>query len=402
MAKDTVANVPSYKADSGIPVDVPCSEIFFDRSWNSRREVSANHSDDGGSAGYPNLVCSLAHRKLDGEKYPQRDPCTVRPNPDFGKKKGEAGRRFLGVAGFQRHDAILFTAMGRSDEVTILTDPLQGGLTPEQVKSLESTQPTVRVFIKDLTEAQARAENLAENMQRSTLSGPDIAFGVMKLFEADPKLTDTQAAIILGNNQPFVSKLRRITEGTKNVMVPPGALYAGSKPMSLLDAWREAPKKISQNDLDAIAKKATPEEKVDTYLVKTGKKDDAVPAKPKPATGPGSWLTNAINVNAPVVGALLGTLQRLGVITVSGRFSDEAIRAALAPFRTVPVDATTKGDNAGSHAINMAKMGDAIQAAIQAALVEPESVKPEPTPVVATPRVNGAKSDGKVARRIEE
>lgn len=369
MVKIATSGTVSHKADTGIPVDLPCSEIFFDRSWNSRRSVADDRSDTGGSGGYPNLVRSLATRKLDGEKFPQRDPVVVRPNPMAGKLKGEPGRPFLGVSGFQRYDAILFTATGREQEQNYLRDPKEGAMSEEDLHALLDDEPTVRAFIKNLSESEARIENLAENMQRSTLSGPDVVYGLSRLWEANPEISDREAAIVLGNNSSWISKIHRIVNGTKDVVIPPGTLSVDqARPMSVLDAWRETPRAVTQNQMDEISRLEDPNAKLDAFTKLAGKPSAVTgTGEPPPAkkTGAGAWLGNAMAFDAVTMGTMLGTLQRLGVITVvSERMTEEAVRAAFAPIKKIPANAGTAD---GSHGVNIAKLGDALIAATKAA-----------------------------------
>ncbi len=318
---------------------IELSRIFADRSWNSRSAVENDSTDADGKAGnkgWIGLVCSLA-------TSPQRDPVTLRPNPDFNKKKGEPGREFLLVAGFQRHDAKLFTANGAND--SILVDPDNGAaLTQAEANALHTKNPTIRAFVKDLTEAEARAENLAENMQRNSLSGPDIAYGVMRLRKADPSLSDVQVAIILNQNQPYVSRLKRIAEGTKDVIIPAGKITKDSPPVTILEAWREAPRKLNQTEMLAIASEADEDKKVSAYVTKASNKVASSSSDGEGTTthrGPGTWAANAAEKHAPVIGTMLGTLVRMGVISIDASLEGkDIITAVMAPNCTVRENAT--------------------------------------------------------------
>lgn len=364
------------KYDANMVQEIEHSRIFADRAWNSRSEVEGDTSDDDGKTGnkgWAGLVCSLA-------TSPQRDPVVLRPNPKFDPaKKGEPFREFLLVSGFQRHDATLYIGTGGVTE--ILRDPKQGGLTDEQILALKTNTPKLRAFVKEMTEAEARAENLAENMQRNSLSGPDIAFGVMRLRKADPTLTDVQVAIILNQNQGYVSRLKRVADGTAGVTIPAGKLDKGSKETTLLEAWRSAPHKLSTTDMMTIANEEDPEKKILSYLTKTGKVVDpnAAPVV-KPKTGPGSWAANAESINAPVMGAMLGTLVKLGVITLNFPLDGaetanavEIVRAILSPLRKLPDSATLE---------EVGKIAGAIQKALVAAEKAPKAP--------ATPKVEKA------------
>lgn len=369
---------------------IELSRIFADRNWNSRSETEGDTADDDGKAGnkgWPGLVCSLA-------TSPQRDPVSLRPNPKYDPdRKGEHFREFLLVAGFQRHDAKLFIANGGVTE--ILKDPKQGAMSETQIEALKTNVPTIRAFVKNLTEAEARAENLAENMQRNTLSGPDIAYGVMRLRKADPNLTDVQVAIILNQNQGYVSRLKKIADGTVDVEIPPGKLdKSQTKPVTILEAWRNAPMQLTTNDMLAIANEADPTKKVDTYLKKTGKVASDTPEPVRPKTGPGAWVENACLISAPLMGAVIGQLVQLGVIelTPKGFGGIATVRAMMQPLRKLPDSATVE---------QMDKVSVALAAAVRKAATEPLPAEPvavvrekkEKTPKAEKNVVNGAAPD---------
>ena len=406
--KNKQPSASDFQADTGKVVDLPLSEIFWNRKWNMR--TAAHYSPDakGDNEGYPGIVSSIAIRTLDGEPFPQRDPVVVRPNPNYDpKRRGEEYRRFLGVSGFQRADAIYFIATQREDEVAILLNPKQGNLTAEEVASLADDAPTIRAFVKTLDEEKAQAENLSENVQRAKLSGPDIGAGVLRMIRTNPSLSDSRLAVILGSNQGYISKMRHIAERTSDVKVPAGALNASSRETTILDAWRELPRKATQNQLKEIADMDSDEKKVKAFLAYSGiQSSEDVEVPVETARGPGAWIENAINKEAPKIGTLLANLEHHGYVTAPARMSDEVVRALYLPFRELPVDvgskaSVKKGTEAVSHDFNMARIKDAITAARSAAKVALETKADGiPSPPESDQSVNGRNGKGGT-RRVE-
>ncbi len=351
------------KYDPNEVESIELSRIYNNRSWNSRRQLAEDTTDEKGNAegrrGWSNLVCSLATSA-------QRDPILVRPNPEYDpKRKGEQYREFTTVYGHQRYDAKLFIATQSSEVVEILQDPKQGDMTPADIAKLADRNPTIRAFVQQLDEVEARSANLAENMQHNSLSPGDLVHGVYELIRVAPEMSSVKMAIILNQNQPFVAKLKRIAEGTGSIVIPAGKINKDQgEPVTILEAWREAPKRLTQNEMDSIAREEDPTKKVEKYLAAAVKKADGVTEEGKPKQGKGVWCDNACTISAPKVGALLVALRDLGVIDVNDKIEGEAaVRACMvAVGRTVPESATGADIGRISDAINRS-MTDAAKAA---------------------------------------
>jgi hypothetical protein len=354
------------KFDPELPQSIELSRIYADRSWNVRSERAPDMAvldkdgkpgTDDARRGFATIVCSLA-------KEPQRDPVLLRPNPNFVKgSKREDQREFSLVYGFQRHDAIKMIASQHAEAVEMLTNPHLGDMTQKDVELLSNPRPTIRAFVQQMTELEARVKNAAENMQHNALSSGDLVEAVRRIHAIAPDMSSVRMAIALNSGQPFIAKLIRIASGTGDAVIPAGALAQDqSEPVTILDAWRGMPSKgrITQNDMDAIAKEADPAKKVARFVEAATKKAEKVRDPNAPKGGKGStWAENAAKVDAPRVAALLTTLQTLGVISINAPISGPAVvRACMAATgRNVPEKASD---------VELATISDAIRKAMGA------------------------------------
>ena len=281
------------------------SDVFFDWTWNARKAVDEGDAKTD-TTGFSGIVQNIA---IEGQKQ----PIVVRPNPSFGKR-GQPGAscRYSCVSGFTRGKAIGEIASGAHD--TLLH--AAAGMTHVAINKLHTDKPTILAFVRAMTEAEARKENLEENLQRSSLSAPDIAFGVARLREAMPTATDGEVAAIVGRSQQYVAKLKRIYDGLSGAMIPAGTLSkAQAKEVSVLEAWRTEPKKdgITNDFLESIARdeKMTARDKANAYIAKVNHKvdsEDDGPKKKKQGKG-GVWVENAA-IDAEAFGVRLGNLMR--------------------------------------------------------------------------------------------
>ncbi len=316
MAKQNVAlSLVSNKYDPDHDYTIKVSEVYVDWKWNTRVDVaSTDPSSETDEAGYQETLISIA-------KDGQRSACVLRPNPYKGKA-GHAGAKyeFMLVEGFGRTRAKCEIAAGEHDVA------LGGaGMVKTDVDALHTKEPTIKAKIIAMTEAEARKRNLGENMLRSQLTAPDIAYGVFKLAEAEPEASNKSLGEMIGRSEPYVAKLRRIYSAFEGVQVPAGKLWDGSPAMPVMQAWRCAPKKAMNEDMLAIADSKTPltdSEKLEKYVAAI-----SPPTKPVKIAGQKAFPRNAC-VDAENFGEVLGALQREGAISIEGLDSQHAFLVA--------------------------------------------------------------------------
>ncbi len=317
MAKqaNVVLSSLAAKYDPNHDYTIKIQDVYVDWKWNTRVDVaSTDPESQTDEAGYQETLISIA-------KDGQRTACVLRPNPYKGRK-GHPGERFdfMLVEGFGRTRAKSEIANGEHDVALGAA-----GMVKTEVDKLHTKEPTILAKVIAMTEAEARKRNLGENMLRSQLTAPDIAFGIAKLAEAEPTASNVQLGAMIGRSEPYVAKLRRIYSAFAGATVPENALWKGSPAMPVTQAWRCAPKKAMNEDMLAIAdadakSTLTPDEKVRGYLMAAGLVEDPN-KKPKKKAGQGAWSANAC-IDAKAFGVLLGALQRDGAITIEGLTAD--------------------------------------------------------------------------------
>lgn len=317
MAKgqNVVLSSVATKYDPNHEYPVKVAETYVDWKWNSRIDIASTAPDsETDEAGFNELVVSMA-------KDGQRTACVVRPNPYKGKA-GHPGAKYeyMLVEGFQRTRAICDLAAG---EHGILLG--KNGVLQTEADALKTKEPVIRAKVIAMTEAEARKRNLAENTMRAQLTAPDIAYGIAELAKTDPTITNVSIGAMLGRDEGYIAKLRRIYTTFKDVPVPADQLWKGSPAMTVVDAWRCAPTKALNVDMLAICdadkeKPLTPEQKLRGYLIAAKVLKDPN-AKEKKVVGGNAWKENAPK-DARAFGFLLGTLERMGALTVDGITAD--------------------------------------------------------------------------------
>lgn len=256
---------------------VPLSSIFVDHSWNSRSGGWLQESSElpkegeagpGESTGLAGLIASI---KAKG----QIQAAHVRPNP--GKTKHE----YMLVTGYQRYEALRRIAEMGVD--------VPGSL---------AKTPSIKVDIRNLSEAEARELNGIENLERRNLSTADTAWHVAELARATGK-TDSDIALQIGLTQSYVSKLHRIMKGTR---------------ADILKAWRENPVDplgvdqrlaVAYDKDGKVRPKEDQEEAFKKLLAGAGEKKKA-----------GGFMPKA-KENAAKLGVVFGVLQREGVLSLN-------------------------------------------------------------------------------------
>ena len=137
------------------------------------------------------------------------------------------------ACGFRRYEALLSLAREMRPEWKD-KKPAPDVFTVS--KALGSQAPTMKVEIREMTEAQARAENVAENTARADLKSADCAFAVKQMRALGGSEASIAAAI--NKSQTYVSKLERLMTGL---------------PLDVTVDWRKSPLPLSVDQMHDIA-----------------------------------------------------------------------------------------------------------------------------------------------------
>lgn len=363
------------KFDPSTVVTVNCSEVQADFDWNARRGIqdeAQESSENTTEAGFLDIMVSIARNEQKLAVNGQKQPVVVRPHPRAGETvKGRKMPAFFLCSGFQRYKAITEIAAGEHDDYLN-----KHGFSIAELAALKTDKPTIRVFVRNLNDFEARKENIQENTQRASLAAPDIAFGMADLFKLDKSLTTEQVGDMLGISQPYASVLKRTYDGLKVVNVPASHTLNPDKKhdVNLAEVWRQEsvlPKKdkllkvaeLSTGKGDAVAP-ASAEEKLEAYSALRPKKDE-----PAIARGKGAWITNSIEKHAVTIGTMLGNLQRDGAIELVD-IEAKHVSTLLASFVNLPTEAAhskLKADNPNGSLPDYDTAMDSIAVAIKKA-----------------------------------
>jgi hypothetical protein len=156
------------------------------------------------------------------------------------------------------------------------------------------------------------------------------------LAENNKDLTDTVIAQMLGLNQSYTSKLHRIYVGVAK---------------AVFKAWREAPQKLTVDQMDEIGKLPKSEQQVKYEELAAGKKDAG-------ARGRNAWVETAMKKGAEI-GGILGTLQRDGHLSVTGDVFGTEIRTVVNFKKDATEAQIAKMGGAAEKAFNDAMTADA-------------------------------------------
>ena len=273
---------------------IPLSEILVDLDWNARGKASvlqegksAAESEETGKMTTDELSASI-------EAQGQDTPCHVIANPD----KKDRKHPYMLIAGFKRYTAVHRLAertLNNKEYNPIKTEP-----------SWSSKNPTLLCKVDTYTsKSEARLMNLRENTARSTLTVPDMAYGVQDYIaelaaEGKPKPTQAELGATLGIGQGYVSKLTTIIAAITPI--------SGNK---IGKDWRTSRNPVTLNDMLAVVKQSTPDRILEAYTTLVGKKGE--PDK-KPEADPNAWLDKA-KKSAEDFAMGVGVLQASGQIT---------------------------------------------------------------------------------------
>ena len=286
MANPDKTNDNLGKADK-TAMRIPLSSILIRDDWNARSggwksqsEVVDGEPKEGadGELGLAGLTQSLAFKGQD-------TPIQVRLHP-----KGSTKTPYELVAGFRRMEALRRLAE-------------KGVMIPGWT---DVKEPTVLAIVKTLTDAEARALNIRENVERENLSIADIAWSIQELKKDNPTATDLEISRMIGKSNGYVSKLARI--------------WAGTKP-SILAQWRSMPKGTDSLSLEKrlalIDVPAAEQEEAYRKLTET-----------KP-TATNNWMDKS-SAQAKKIGFLIGTLEREGKIDTTNLDFEKDIKLLVA------------------------------------------------------------------------
>jgi len=249
--------------------EVPVGKINADPAWNARSTWESADSEFEQSNSLQDLTADI---KANG----QNTPGVLIPDP---KNPGQ----FLLVAGFRR-----FTA----------------------VKALGI--PTFKAFIRNLSPARARRENLVENTQRADLSAADTNFGI-KEYIREAGLTSANMpsqevmAQDLGLSQSYLSKhLQCIEKVTPEVL----QAWRSGLPVGRVEGVRQ---EIGLKKFMAVAQ-VDRDRQAEQWHLLLGINEAGEPVKASKDP------VEKAKAEAKRIGAILGRLVRDEVITIDGDF----------------------------------------------------------------------------------
>lgn len=274
MAAKKAAPAADSKVVALNVVKIPLRDIEADYEWNSRSGDWTQDEGEEESSDFKSLMSSI-------EQNGQDTPVTVRPK----------GKKFFLVEGFRRFTAISKIAEKVGDKTA-----------------------TIDAVIKNLSDSQAAELNVRENSAREDLKGPDLAWGLYRIFLTRTKEnngqppTDSALALSMGKTQQYVSRLMKIMKQTNP---------------EVTKSWRDSPVQLSITEMEEIAKLNDHALQMKEYKAKIGTKD---PDKKK--TGRGEWI-NAAKRRAGEIGELLGRLEVNDLIDTSGLEFDDFEKMAL-------------------------------------------------------------------------
>jgi ParB/RepB/Spo0J family partition protein len=247
---------------------IPLAQITADYEWNCRQgkwqdEPRPEEGKDAPAGSYWSLYNSL-------QAVGQDDPVVVRPT---GKDK----KPYELVAGFRR-----FHAIGKIAEAGVNIPKAPGS----------PKDPHILVIIRNLTDAESKALNLRENLERKGIRTADTAKHVFELSEKHG-MPATEIATKIGMGNSNTSQMLRIMKGL-------------SAPLA--KRWQDDPTLdiISLDALEKIAQKGKGEQETEVNKVISAKNE-------KPTN---QWVETAKR-EAAAIGTFLGNLEFLGLIDTS-------------------------------------------------------------------------------------
>jgi len=296
-------------------------EITADYNWNCRSKTRATSESehvslDDGDPATPGVQGIRDSFELVG----QDTPVDVRFD----------GKKYHLVTGFRRFTA---AKLLQKDKKNIAG--LKGG----------------EIRVRDhgnMSEEDARSLNLRENVTRENLVGPDLAFGVKKLQEANKDVTAKQIAAKLGKSYAHIQNLLNIGKKVK---------------ATVQTKWREAPvRAVSIADMLTIAE-LTEDKQEAEY-------DRLASSKAETTKGRDAWKMTA-RKKAEAIGFMLGELEREKFLKKNPNHSFQEYIRNILKFKTK----TPEGKKVG---VNVeASIAKACEAGYNKGLLPPEETAVE-------------------------
>jgi ParB/RepB/Spo0J family partition protein len=259
------------------------SDVDADYGWNGRSgawekdDAGDKDDDEAGEKGdfsnnvsFPKFKSSIA---VEGQDTPM-----------FCRQALKAGGKVRLVSGFRRHRAISELASEKREG----SNPAFRGL--------------LKVIVREMNDAQARAMNIRENVARSSLRKADLAWSILDLAKTGE--TDSSIALTIGKSQPYVSKLHVI---------------ATKLQPKVLKMWRDANHKITVNQIEKISEMQNQEELLVAALSGSDGEEGGESTR-----GPDGWKVTK-KKEAEKIGHMLGRLAARDVIDVAGVSADSIV-----------------------------------------------------------------------------
>lgn len=262
---------------------VLCSEIEVDHKFNARSsvEISSLVGKDGADESEHNTQKSLRESI---STVGQETPVVLRRMPKGAKKP------YFLVSGFRRFEAITHLASEKGNK-----------------------SPTIKAFVRDMTDAQAREENMRENTARADLSAQDLCYGIgqiLKSYGKDKGPSSVALAATLGMSQGHTNNLMNIW----NNCIP-----------EIVKDWRESPNPLTVQQMFSLSK----EEKGNQRAKYDELKAKKTAAGEGSSRGPNAWVDTACKAGA-AIGTVLGKLARDGALEIVGdNFFGDNIRTLV-------------------------------------------------------------------------
>jgi ParB-like chromosome segregation protein Spo0J len=192
---------------------IPLHLIDADHTWNCRS------GDFRSDEEYGYLVESIGAKGQD-------TAILLRPHPDKSKAKRTP---YAVVVGFRRFEALC-------DVLRKQNESFKEKDLATIAKALGAQMMTAKAEVKEMTEADARAANIRENMQRENVKPADTAFAVQELLKHGKN--DTEIAWSIGKGQTYASKMHRIC----------------TLPSDVLKNWRSNPLPLTAEEMDQLSR----------------------------------------------------------------------------------------------------------------------------------------------------
>jgi hypothetical protein len=264
-------------------------DIEIDNAWNARSGNWAEDSsdEDAGKAAvdgssFPGLVLGLA---TDGQD-----------TPGYCRQPSKAGGKVRLVSGFRRARAI-----------TQLRDEVKAG-TRVDVANNPAMRGMMKVVVRNMTEAQARAMNIRENVLRSSLHKADLAWAIKTMAGNDGE-TDSSIALTIGKSQPYVTALHNIA----NKLTP-----------KVFEMWRNANRVVTIKQITGVSEVQKDRQEEEMVRVMKGDPEPGVESR----RGPDGWIVSKKEYSEEL-GVMFGRLWARGIVKVPAEKAGDIVECLV-------------------------------------------------------------------------